>query len=233
MSTSSPSTPPHLDSQAAHNEKEAGPQDRRLDKTHSRASGSAHRSFAKDVILICTVTLAMILNIGNSAAVVIALPTMGKDLNIVQEKLQWIISAYSLSSGCLLLFLGRIADLYSRKYTFIIGCAFMGAFGLGCGFAQDEITLFVLRGIQGIGAAACIPAALGILALRDDDARRARGGGDEPDDLREHALDIVEALVEPRRLAQRRRDLALRERELAPQRRPDERADLRRGQLGL
>ncbi|CDO78208.1 hypothetical protein BN946_scf184701.g6 [Trametes cinnabarina] len=89
---------------------------------------------------------------------------MGKDLNIVQEKLQWIISAYSLSSGCLLLFLGRIADLYSRKITFIAGCAFMGAFGLGCGFAQDEITLFVLRGIQGIGAAACIPAALGILA---------------------------------------------------------------------
>ncbi|OSC97840.1 efflux transporter [Trametes coccinea BRFM310] len=130
------------------------PQDTSLGKTHSRATVAAHRSFAKDVILICTVTLAMILNIGNSAAVVIALPTMGKDLNIVQEKLQWIISAYSLSS----------VNLYSRKYTFIIGCAFMGAFGLGCGFAQDEITLFVLRGIQGIGAAACIPAALGILA---------------------------------------------------------------------
>ncbi|KAI9056748.1 hypothetical protein FKP32DRAFT_1430728 [Trametes sanguinea] len=48
MSTSSPSTPPHLDSQAAHSEKEAGLQDDRLDKTHSRASGSAHRSFAKD-----------------------------------------------------------------------------------------------------------------------------------------------------------------------------------------
>ncbi|KAI8995706.1 efflux transporter [Trametes punicea] len=122
------------------------------------------RSFAKDVILICTVTLAMILNTANNTALAIALPTIGRELNIVEYKLQWIISAYSLSSGCLLLFLGRLADLYGRKWTFILGCAFMGIFGLGCGFAQDEITLDVLRGIQGIGAAACIPAALGILA---------------------------------------------------------------------
>ncbi|CDO78203.1 hypothetical protein BN946_scf184701.g1 [Trametes cinnabarina] len=134
--------------------------------TEKSAHAAAHppRSFAKDVVLICTVTLAMILNTANNTAVAIALPTIGKDLNIVEYKLQWIISAYSLSSGCLLLFLGRIADLYSRKWTFIFGCAFMGIFGLGCGFANDEITLDVLRGIQGIGAAACIPAALGILA---------------------------------------------------------------------
>ncbi|KAI0833324.1 major facilitator superfamily domain-containing protein [Trametes gibbosa] len=122
------------------------------------------RSFAKDVILICTVTLAMILNTANSTGVAISLPTIGRELNIVESKLQWIISAYSLSSGCLLLFLGRIADLYGRKNTFIFGCGLMGILGLGCGFAQDEITLDVLRGLQGIGAAACIPAGLGILA---------------------------------------------------------------------
>jgi len=40
----------------------------------------------------------------------------------------------------------------------------MGIFGLGCGFAQDEITIDILRGFQGLGSAACIPAALGILA---------------------------------------------------------------------
>ncbi|KAI0364249.1 efflux transporter [Pilatotrama ljubarskyi] len=122
------------------------------------------RSLIKDVILIGTVTLAMILNTANATAVGISLPTIGRELNIVEYKLQWIISAYSLSSGCLLLFFGRIADLYGRKYTFIFGCAFMGFLGLGCGFANDEITLDVLRGFQGIGAAACIPAGLGILA---------------------------------------------------------------------
>ncbi|OJT07812.1 Drug resistance protein [Trametes pubescens] len=122
------------------------------------------RSLAKDVVLICTVTLAMILNTANNTAVAISLPTIGRELNIVESKLQWIISAYSLSSGCLLLFLGRIADLFGRKNTFIFGCGFMGLLGLGCGFAQDELTLDILRGVQGIGAAACIPAGLGILA---------------------------------------------------------------------
>ncbi|KAI0668012.1 efflux transporter [Trametes maxima] len=124
----------------------------------------APRSLVKDIVLICTVTLAMILNTANNTAVAISLPTIGRELNIVESKLQWIISAYSLSSGCLLLFLGRLADLYGRKYAFIFGCGIMGVLGLGCGFAQDEITLDVLRGLQGIGAAACIPAALGILA---------------------------------------------------------------------
>ncbi|TBU55746.1 efflux transporter [Dichomitus squalens] len=107
----------------------------------------AKRSMSKDVILIGTVTLAMILNIANMTAVSISLPTIGKDLNIVESKLQWIISAYALSS-----------------ITFIIGCACMGVFGLGCGFAQDEITLDILRGLQGLGPAASVPAALGILA---------------------------------------------------------------------
>ncbi|OSC97829.1 efflux transporter [Trametes coccinea BRFM310] len=106
----------------------------------------------------------MVFNTANSSAVVIALPTIGKELDVPEYRLQWIVSAYSLSSGCLLLPLGRIADLYSRKWAFTLGCASMGIFSLGCGFAQDEITLNVLRGIQGIGAAASIPAALGILA---------------------------------------------------------------------
>ncbi|TBU27562.1 efflux transporter [Dichomitus squalens] len=132
-------------------------------RKHARDT-QVKRSRSKDIILICTVTLAMILNTANQTAVSISLPTIGKDLNIVESKLQWIISAYSLSSGCLLLFLGRLADLFGRKISFIAGCAWMGIFGLGCGFAQDEITIDVLRGLQGLGPAASVPAALGILA---------------------------------------------------------------------
>ncbi|KAM5544030.1 hypothetical protein V8D89_002216 [Ganoderma adspersum] len=122
------------------------------------------RSRAKDFLLIGTVTLAMILNTANMTAVSISLPTIGRDLDIPESKLQWIISAYSLSSGCLLLFLGRIADLYGRKITFMLGCVCMGIFGLGCGFAKNEITMDILRALQGIGPAASVPAALGILA---------------------------------------------------------------------
>ncbi len=60
--------------------------------------------------------------------------------------------------------MGRLADLHGRKRVFLLGVAFIGIFSLGAGFSQDEITLDVLRGIQGIGGAAVIPASLGILA---------------------------------------------------------------------
>lgn len=69
-----------------------------------------------------------------------------------------------LFQGCLLLLLGRLADLYGRKLIFLLGILFMSVFSLGCGFAQNEIAVDVLRGLQGIGGAAVVPAALGILA---------------------------------------------------------------------
>lgn len=63
-----------------------------------------------------------------------------------------------------MLLFGRVADLYGRKLVFLVGTAILGIFSLGAGFSQDEITIDVLRGIQGIGGAAVIPASLGILA---------------------------------------------------------------------
>ncbi|TFY78092.1 hypothetical protein EWM64_g5920 [Hericium alpestre] len=105
----------------------------------------------------------MLLNSCNATAVTILLPAAGRDLDIPDYNLQWPISAYSVSSGCFLILFGRLADLYGRKKVFLSGYAFMGLFALGCGFAQDEITLDVLRGIQGIGGAAVIPASVRIL----------------------------------------------------------------------
>lgn len=60
--------------------------------------------------------------------------------------------------------MGRLADLHGRKSVFLLGVAFMGIFSLCSGFAQDEVTLDVLRGIQGMGGASVIPASLGVLA---------------------------------------------------------------------
>ncbi|KAG6844857.1 hypothetical protein H0H87_003100 [Tephrocybe sp. NHM501043] len=100
----------------------------------------------------------------NNTSVSISLSTVGRDFNIEESQLEWLVSAYPLSSGCLLLVCGRLADLYGRKKIFMIGSIMLAAFTLGCGFAQDSLTLDILRGFQGIGAAATIPAALGILA---------------------------------------------------------------------
>lgn len=62
--------------------------------------------------------------------------------------------------GCLLIFFGRLADLHGRKKAFLVGVAWLGVFSVGCGFARDAITLDVLRGIQGLGPAATIPASV-------------------------------------------------------------------------
>ncbi|KAL0952456.1 hypothetical protein HGRIS_006724 [Hohenbuehelia grisea] len=122
------------------------------------------RSTFQSILLISTCTFAMLVNSSNNTSVAIALPTIGADLNIEEAQLQWLVSAYSLSSGCLLVMFGRLADLYGRKRVFMLGSLWLLAFTLGCGFAKDEITLDVLRGLQGCGVAASIPASLGILA---------------------------------------------------------------------
>ncbi|KAG1868649.1 major facilitator superfamily domain-containing protein [Suillus subluteus] len=99
----------------------------------------------------------------NTSSVSISLPTIEKDLNITEVQLQWLVSAYSLSSGCLLLFFDRLADIYGRKKAFVIGTICQVVFSLGSSFAQSGITLIILRAFQGLGTAATIPSALGIL----------------------------------------------------------------------
>ncbi|KAF8658411.1 hypothetical protein AX16_001964 [Volvariella volvacea WC 439] len=122
------------------------------------------RSVLSSFLLIATCTMAMLINTSNSTSVAISLSTIGRELDISEAQLQWLVSAYALSSGCLLLMFGRLADLYGRKRVFILGSIWLAAFTLGCGFAQSNLTLDILRGLQGVGVAASIPASLGILA---------------------------------------------------------------------
>ncbi|THU93553.1 putative efflux transporter [Dendrothele bispora CBS 962.96] len=122
------------------------------------------RSLWSSICIIGTCTLAMIASIVNNTTVSVALPTMQHDLHIEQVTLQWVVSGYALSSACLLLLFGRLADLYGRKKTFVVGSIWLIAFTLGCAFAFDPLVLDVLRGFQGVGAAATIPASIGTLA---------------------------------------------------------------------
>ncbi|KIK00288.1 hypothetical protein K443DRAFT_100688 [Laccaria amethystina LaAM-08-1] len=122
------------------------------------------RSAFKSVLLVLTMTLGMIVNTSGSTSITIALPTIGKEFHLQENELQWLVSAYPLSSGCLLLVFGRVADLYGRKKVFLCGSLFLAVFTLACSFQHDVISLDIIRGIQGIGSAALVPASLGILA---------------------------------------------------------------------
>ncbi|CAE6463217.1 unnamed protein product [Rhizoctonia solani] len=135
-----------------------------LQETDEQADVAAPVGFARALVITLACTLAMANNIMSGATISIALPDIGKDLGISQADLQWLVSSYSLTSGCFLLLFGRLADLFGRKKVFLIGNVWFLAWAIGCGFAPNAISLDVMRALQGMGAAATIPSAVGILA---------------------------------------------------------------------
>jgi EmrB/QacA subfamily drug resistance transporter len=93
----------------------------------------------------------------------VALPTIGRDLHFSESGLQWVVTAYGLTFGGLLLLGGRAADLLGRRRIFMLGLAVFTAASLACGLAGSDTFLIVMRGLQGAGAAIVLPAALSIV----------------------------------------------------------------------
>lgn len=98
-------------------------------------------------------------------AAVIVLPTIGRELSIPDSRQQWIVSAYSLTFGCFLLLWGRLADVYGKRLIFIWGSAWLTVITIVLPFVKNEIGFDALRGLQGLGAAANVPTAIGILGV--------------------------------------------------------------------
>jgi len=114
----------------------------------------------KALALLCTAFFMVILD---SSIVLVALPSIETDLDFSARDLQWVLSAYLLSFGGLLLLGGRAADLVGRRRMFMIGAAVFGAASLTCGLAWSDLVLIAARAAQGIGAAIVTPTALSIL----------------------------------------------------------------------
>ncbi len=93
----------------------------------------------------------------------VALPTIGRKLHFPQSDLQWVVTAYALTFGGFLLLGGRAADLLGRRRLFTAGLALFTAASLACALATTDTFLITMRGIQGLGAAMVLPAALSIV----------------------------------------------------------------------
>src|SRR5205823_13533228 len=97
------------------------------------------------------------------AIVNVALPSIKTDLNFSQESLQWVVTAYSILFGGVLLLGGRLADLLGRRRLFVAGLLLFTVSSLLDGFAWSEDSLIAFRVLQGIGTTLLFPAALSIL----------------------------------------------------------------------
>src|SRR3954464_9224809 len=95
----------------------------------------------------------------------VALPAIQTDLGFSADGLQWVVNAYTLAFGGLLLLGGRAADMLGRRRLFLIGLGLFGAASLAGGFAGSSSMLIAVRAIQGVGAALLSPAALALLTV--------------------------------------------------------------------
>jgi EmrB/QacA subfamily drug resistance transporter len=124
--------------------------------TVSMPLGRRWRAFA-------VLAVAYFMTIVDLTIVNVSLPTIGRALHFSESNLQWVVTAYALTFGGFLLLGGRAADLLGRRRIFALGMAIFTAASLGAGLARSDGLLIGLRGLQGLGAAIVLPAALSIV----------------------------------------------------------------------
>jgi EmrB/QacA subfamily drug resistance transporter len=104
--------------------------------------------------------VAYFMTIVDLTIVNVALPTIGHKLHFPEADLQWVVTAYELTFGGFLLLGGRLADLLGRRRLLMTGLAVFTAASLACALAPNDGFMIVMRGVQGLGAALMLPAAL-------------------------------------------------------------------------
>jgi EmrB/QacA subfamily drug resistance transporter len=112
---------------------------------------------------LALVCVAMFMTVLDVSIVNVALPSIKRSLGVSDSTLEWVLIAYTITFGGLLLLGGRAADLLGRRRMFMIGLAVFAAASLVCGLAGSIGVLVAARAVQGIGAAIISPATLSII----------------------------------------------------------------------
>src|SRR3954462_3619499 len=139
---------------------------------------AAHPHHERRWAVLALVGVAQLMVVLDSTIVNIALPSAQHALGFSTDNRQWVITAYALAFGSLLLVGGKLGDLFGRKWTFIGGLVgFSVASALG-GLAQSFGMLVAARGLQGAFGALLAPSALGLLTVTfADSPDRAKAFG--------------------------------------------------------
>ncbi len=129
-------------------------------RTESRHAAAAERSRWIALLVLCVGALMIILDM---TIVNVALPAIQRDLHFTQSNLAWVVNAYLITFGGLLLLAGRLGDLVGRRNVFLIGLAVFVAASALCGAAQSQTLLIVARFVQGLGGAMASAVILGLI----------------------------------------------------------------------
>jgi EmrB/QacA subfamily drug resistance transporter len=128
--------------------------------TPAGASPAPARLHGVALALILTAAFMVVLDF---SIVNVALPSIETELGFPPDAVQWIITAYAIAFGGLLILGGRAADLFGRRRMFIAGLVVFSAASLAGGLAHDPVLLVAARLVQGTGAALVAPAALSLI----------------------------------------------------------------------
>jgi EmrB/QacA subfamily drug resistance transporter len=112
------------------------------------------------LVAVCTTTFMLLLDV---TIVIVALPSIQRQLDASLTGLQWVVDAYSLTLAALLLTAGALADRFGRRRVFVLGVILFSLASLLCGVAWNIAVLDVARAIQGIGGAALFATALALI----------------------------------------------------------------------
>src|SRR6266516_518688 len=137
------------------------------------AAGQKRRPWSLMVLL----SVAQFMVILDATVVNVALPSIARSLSFAAGDLQWVITAYVLASGGLVLLGGRAADVAGRRRIFLAGLTVFTAASLASGLAPTAGALIAARAGQGLGAALLAPAALSIITTTYTGAQRATALG--------------------------------------------------------
>ncbi|MBJ7520062.1 MAG: MFS transporter [Solirubrobacteraceae bacterium] len=125
-----------------------------------KLSASEDRQRWVALYVLCAGMLMIVLD---GTVVNVALPTIQDDLGFTSSNLAWVVNAYMIAFGGLLLFAGRMGDLIGRRKMFLSGLALFSAASLLCGLASSQEWLVAARFLQGIGGAMTAAVILGMI----------------------------------------------------------------------
>src|SRR5947209_8888696 len=124
------------------------------------------------LFVVCLAQLMIVLDV---TIVNVALPSIQRDLHFTQANLTWVVNAFLVTFGSLLLLAGRLGDLAGRRRVFLAGLTIFTAASLLCGIAPSQGVLIGARFLQGVGAAAQASVMLAVIVTEFPEvAERAR-----------------------------------------------------------